>query len=266
LFYIIFLRRGRAQVQGLQPGTGKACRGRANSDPPQARFEPLAQRASVCARRAGPVEAAGGERTWPGGATLSARRSPLEIAHDAEQAKRRNRRQDLGPKALLHRGLPAERVPIGVEYSATERPFAEQPGGRLPTLQDGQIDVARARAYGAIHLHLGLLLPLEHLQEPPVSGQGEEVLFAECRTLSDAALNVAEVAGAAGMDALGEVARGISAMVESLTTSGVWHSDALKLHLDALALINQAGGRMTEENKVILARLRGMRATVGVTE
>lgn len=96
--------------------------------------------------------------------------------------------------------------------------------------------------------------------------QGEDVLFAECRTLADASLNVAEVAGAAGLEALGEVSRGISAMVESLITSGVWHSDALKLHLDALALMNQAGGRMTEENKTILARLRGMREAIGVTD
>lgn len=96
--------------------------------------------------------------------------------------------------------------------------------------------------------------------------QGEDVLFAECRTLSETALNVAEVAGAAGMEAIGEVARGITAMVDSLLTSGVWHSDALKLHLNALTLVNQTGGKMTGDNKVILARLRGMREAVGVTE
>lgn len=98
------------------------------------------------------------------------------------------------------------------------------------------------------------------------ASQGEDVLFAECRTLSDAALNVAEVAGAAGMEAVGEVARGISAMVDSLLTSGVWHSDALKLHLDALALLSQGGVRSSEESKMILARLRGMREAVGVAE
>lgn len=96
--------------------------------------------------------------------------------------------------------------------------------------------------------------------------EGEEVLFAQCQSLSDAALKVAEVAGAAEMEAIGEVARGISAMVDSLMTSGVWHSDALRLHLDALALVNQSGGGMSEENKVILARLRGMREAIGVVE
>lgn len=96
--------------------------------------------------------------------------------------------------------------------------------------------------------------------------QGEDVLFAECRTLSEVSLNVAEVAGAAGMEAIGEVARGITAMVDSLVTNGVWHSDALKLHLNALALVNQAGGKLTEENQVILTRLKGMREAVGVNE
>lgn len=98
------------------------------------------------------------------------------------------------------------------------------------------------------------------------SNQGEEVLFAECRTLGDAALNVAEVAGAAGQEAIGEIARGVSAMVDSLITSGVWHSDALKLHLDALALVNQAGGKTTPDTELILARLRGMRQAIGVAE
>jgi hypothetical protein len=96
--------------------------------------------------------------------------------------------------------------------------------------------------------------------------QGEDVLFAECRALADASLEVAEVAGAAGLEAVGEVARGISAMVDSLATSGVWHSDALKLHLSALTLVTQEGGHMSKENAVILDRLRGMRAAVGVAE
>ncbi|ACG79639.1 cheE protein [Phenylobacterium zucineum HLK1] len=96
--------------------------------------------------------------------------------------------------------------------------------------------------------------------------QSEDVLFAECRTLGETAMNVAEVAGAAGLEAVGEVARGISAMVDNLISSGVWHTDALRLHLDALALVNASGGGMTPENEVILMRLRGMREAVGVVE
>lgn len=107
----------------------------------------------------------------------------------------------------------------------------------------------------------------EKLEEIRVFAErGEEELFAECRTLGGAALDVAEVAGAAGMEAVGEVARGISAMVDNLVTSGVWHTDALRLHLDALALVNRGGGGLDDESEVILRRLRGMREAVGVVE
>jgi hypothetical protein len=96
--------------------------------------------------------------------------------------------------------------------------------------------------------------------------QGEDVLFAECRTLGAAALNVAEVAGAARLETIGEIARGISAMVDNLITSGIWHTDALRLHLDTLALVNQGDGGRTPANDQILARLRNMREAVGIME
>jgi hypothetical protein len=96
--------------------------------------------------------------------------------------------------------------------------------------------------------------------------QGEEVMFAESRSLADAAFSVAEVAGAAGLQSIGEIARGIGAMVENLFTSGVWHTDALQLHIGALALINEDGSGTTAENAHILERLRAMREAVGVVE
>ena len=96
------------------------------------------------------------------------------------------------------------------------------------------------------------------------SGQGEDVLFAEAKTLGDAALSVAEVAGAADMVAIGEVARGLSAMVAGLST-GVWHSDALLVHVRSLALVS-AQGAPTAQDAVVLERLAAMRKTIGVVE
>jgi hypothetical protein len=96
--------------------------------------------------------------------------------------------------------------------------------------------------------------------------QGEDVLFAECRTLGAAALNVAEVAGAARLETVGDIARGISAMVDNLITSGVWHTEALRLHLKALVLVNQGDGGRTPANQQILARLRSMREAIGIVE
>lgn len=98
------------------------------------------------------------------------------------------------------------------------------------------------------------------------AAEGEDVLFAECRTLSELARNVAEVAGAGGLDDIGEVASGINAMVENLHSSGVWHTDALRLHLDALALLNQRVGANTGDGEFVLARLRNMRQAIGVAE
>jgi hypothetical protein len=96
--------------------------------------------------------------------------------------------------------------------------------------------------------------------------KADDILFAECRALGDAALNVAEVAGAAGLDDVGEVSRGISAMVDSLVTSGVWHTDALRLHIDALALLDQGAEADEAKNALVLQRLRIMREAIGIPE
>jgi hypothetical protein len=95
---------------------------------------------------------------------------------------------------------------------------------------------------------------------------GEEALFAECRDLGAQANDIAEVASAAGLTAIGEVARGIGAMVDSLIRRGVWHTDALRLHLDALVLLNQRSGANDADDAIMLERLRGMRSAIGVLE
>jgi hypothetical protein len=93
----------------------------------------------------------------------------------------------------------------------------------------------------------------------------EEDLFAESRELGAHARDVAEVAGAAGLSEVGEVAGGVCAMIDSLLRRGVWHTDALRLHLDALTLLNQRAAA-APENQAVLARLRHMREAIGVLE
>ncbi len=95
---------------------------------------------------------------------------------------------------------------------------------------------------------------------------GDDVLFAECRTLGDTALNVAEVAGAAGLEAVGEIARGISAMIDSLKTCGIWHTAALRLHINALGLIDQVSGADPAAGALVLKRLQAMREAIGIVE
>ena len=93
----------------------------------------------------------------------------------------------------------------------------------------------------------------------------EEIIFAECLSLGAAAQAICEVAGAAEMESLGEAALGIHAMVEALVTQGVWHSEALKLHIDALALLAAHPDLPRPEVITTLERLKAMRERVGVT-
>lgn len=94
----------------------------------------------------------------------------------------------------------------------------------------------------------------------------DDVLFAESAELGQRALNVSEVAGAAGLVAVGEVARGISSMVENLRNYGVWHADALRVHLNAMVLLTVRSGVEAGDEDVILGRLKGMRGAIGVIE
>ena len=94
----------------------------------------------------------------------------------------------------------------------------------------------------------------------------ESILFAESATLGDVARGVAEIAGAAGMETIGEIACGICAMIESLTTNGVWHTEALRVHINALKLVNQGAVGRDATDDAILRRLSAVRAAVGVLD
>lgn len=94
--------------------------------------------------------------------------------------------------------------------------------------------------------------------------QPEEALFGGCQAIGEPAMNIAEVAEAAGMDAVGAVARGICVMLDGLISRGIWHTDALRLHLRALTLVHgqigqAAGLTMVEE-------LRSLRFSLGFTD
>ena len=107
----------------------------------------------------------------------------------------------------------------------------------------------------------------EKVAEIEVIAQGpEEIIFAECLALGDAALAICEVAAAAELAPLGEAARGIAAMVDALVSDGVWHTDALKLHVDALAMFAAQPNLDQVEVRTILARLKAMRDGIGVPE
>jgi len=94
----------------------------------------------------------------------------------------------------------------------------------------------------------------------------DEELFAECGTLADAAVQVAEVAAAAKLGAVGEITRGIANIVDELLTLGVWHGEALRVHIRALQLVTQTQGRSAIDNGAVADRLREMRISIGLSE
>lgn len=95
---------------------------------------------------------------------------------------------------------------------------------------------------------------------------GEAEAFGRSLELSDAALAICETAAAAGLEPLGDVARGVRAMIDSLIASGVWHSDALELHVQALTLLRMTPPLPLPQRQAMLTRLRDMRRAVGVVE
>ncbi len=95
-------------------------------------------------------------------------------------------------------------------------------------------------------------------------GREDEALFAASHALGAAALSVAEVAGAAGMTAIGEIARGVSALVDDGVLRGNLRADALRLHLDALALVSRDGDGRGPDNDIVVIRLAALRKAIGV--
>lgn len=91
----------------------------------------------------------------------------------------------------------------------------------------------------------------------------EDQLFAESTALGEAALSVAEVAGAAGMAGLGEVARGIYSLTNAVRTQGFWHAEAVHVHIGALALLCRLG---REDDGTVANQLHAMRRSLGVSD
>ncbi|HEY3696718.1 hypothetical protein [Phenylobacterium sp.] len=108
----------------------------------------------------------------------------------------------------------------------------------------------------AVDIQVLRLIELHRTGEPALSWRAPE--------LSDAAMQLAEIAGAAGRSDLGEVARGVLAMIGHQT--GGPRADVIDLHLSALALLHGGSGAAGQASDVILRRLQDLRAAIGVSE
>ncbi len=92
---------------------------------------------------------------------------------------------------------------------------------------------------------------------PPYAPDGERALMARRRELESDMLDVAKVASAAGLPGMREVAYAASGLLAAHARHGFWRPDALRLHLDALALLTDAPDPAARER--ILEPLRTLR-------
>ena len=98
------------------------------------------------------------------------------------------------------------------------------------------------------------------------AGRDAEALSGASLELGDAALHIAELAGAAGLADAGEVARGLRAMVDAQHHTGHLRGQAVELHIAALALVSGHDRPGPADTALILSNLHRMRRAVGVPD
>jgi len=96
--------------------------------------------------------------------------------------------------------------------------------------------------------------------------QPEDDLFAGCKAIAEPAMNIAEVAEAAGLGAVGAVARGICVMLDGLTSRGIWHTEALRVHLRALTLVLERSREPGSASDAVVEELLSLRSSLGFLE
>lgn len=92
----------------------------------------------------------------------------------------------------------------------------------------------------------------------------DEALDAAHQVIGTSAMNIAEVAGAARMEAIGEIARGIAVMVDGKKARDVWHPEALRVHIRALKRLDTTACETSDEDDLIAENLRLMRTAIGL--
>jgi hypothetical protein len=99
-----------------------------------------------------------------------------------------------------------------------------------------------------------------------LAGATEADLLAECKAIGANATEIAEVAGAAGLETIGEIARGVAAMVENQVKRGLWHGEALRLHINTLSLVSEGASENPAADAKLADELRVLRKAIGVIE
>lgn len=86
----------------------------------------------------------------------------------------------------------------------------------------------------------------------------ETTVFEGCGEIGRLALEIVEAARLAGRADVAEVAEGVWDLIHALSLRGAWHTGALRVHADALVVLESLPGEAPDHRRVIeeLARMR----------
>lgn len=96
--------------------------------------------------------------------------------------------------------------------------------------------------------------------------QDEADIFAQSREIGWLALKIVESARLARHPELADAAAGVWEMIDALSTRGVWHTEALRIHVEALLALTSEAGADPSQRRVIAHELIRMRAAIGAKD
>lgn len=96
--------------------------------------------------------------------------------------------------------------------------------------------------------------------------QDEADIFAQSREIGWLALKIVESARLARRPELADAAEGVWEMIDALSARGVWHTEALRVHVEALLALTAEPGIDPVQKQVIARELIRMRAAVGAKD
>ncbi|MFY7852416.1 MAG: hypothetical protein ACOVQ6_11590 [Brevundimonas sp.] len=96
--------------------------------------------------------------------------------------------------------------------------------------------------------------------------QDETEIFANSFEIGWLALKIIESARIAQRPELANAAEGVWEMIDALSKRGVWHTEALRVHVEALLALSSEAGADAAQRQVIARALLKMRTAVGASD
>jgi hypothetical protein len=154
-------------------------------------------------------------------------------------------------------------MPYSADPGPGAAPLAKILGGPMSPPVSSLVAAAEGRVASlehtiAAHVRERAARILSHIRLP------DAALHEARRELAAEANGIVDVAGAARLGLIGEVARGLGAALRHESQAERWRAAPIRLHIEALAVAMSGPG--ADEAALLLSRLKALRARLGVTE